>query len=272
MTKTRPPLRSGFRSWFRSAPAQRMYTHVIDQPFLFPAPTKDDAYQFDVVVRLQWTGTGHCSLLALNAEIDRSRERFRWFVNDTVRQIARGFKPYRPEEAEAAVNARLHGVRVVENGIHLECTAVTRVVPPQAVVQQLQQVWQQRLEREAGHESAVREIGTLIELRTHWRQFLSDGMEDWITPYAVRLAGHENLAKVTDAMLADRHKAAQELLERINRLVDAQQAANVFDFVQGSDTVLRRTLEMLGLPVPESARGSMFGPDDVPPQNGRGRG
>jgi hypothetical protein len=64
-------------------------------------------------------------------------------------------------------------------------------------------------------------------------------------------------------MLAERHAKAQQLLQMVKQVMEAQQATNVFEFVASSETVLRNTLTMLGLPVPDPVPGSVFSnPDD----------
>ncbi|GAA1015167.1 hypothetical protein Aple_068180 [Acrocarpospora pleiomorpha] len=257
---------SVIRSWFRSTPIlESSSTHVIDPPFTFETPAFNDSFHFPVSVRLQWRATGNCPEGTLSSEVNLCRERFRYFVEDTIRFYARGFEPHRAADAEATVNEKLKGVRVVDHGVQLECTAVIRLLPPLPVVQQQQQFLHQRLEREAGHEATKRQIEVMTDLRRRWREFLSEGLDDWITPHAVRLAETSTgIANVTDTMLGERRDEAEAFLGMVQRVVEAQRAANVFDFVTSSETVMRNTLKMMGLPVPDLVPGSVFGdPDDA---------
>jgi hypothetical protein len=253
---------SAIASWFRPSPILDPFdTYVIDDPFTFETPALDDAYLFLASARLQWEAKGKCYEETLTQEIERRRARFRLFVDDTVREVAREFAPHRAKEAEAEINRRLKGVRVISNGIQLECTAVTRLLPAAPVVQQQQQIWHKRIEREARHEAIKREIAGLRELRGLWRDFLSEGMDDWITPHAVRLAEEPvRVAAVSESMLDDRKNEAEQLVGMVNRVVAAQQGMDIFDYVVSSETVLRNTLKMMGVPVPipDPGDGSLF--------------
>ncbi|GLX93932.1 hypothetical protein [Herbidospora sp. NBRC 101105] len=256
---TRRPGR--FRSWFRPTEEviQPVRIHRIDLPFTFHTPAQTDAMPFFVTARLQWTAFGPQPESALEKEIGRHRERWRNFVDDTIRGIARTYPPHHAEEAETEVNRRLNGLRVFEGGVQIDCTAVCRLTPAQPILDQRQAAWLTRIRLEDAAEQMRRDIASMRELRRLWRDFLNEGLDDWLTPYAVRLAeGGAGIAETTERLLEDRRSEAERLLDVIKNIIDAQQAADVYEFTVRSETVMRKTLEMMGLPVPDPVPGSIF--------------
>ncbi|GAB1823470.1 hypothetical protein [Herbidospora sp. RD11066] len=250
-----------FRSWFR--PTEEVIEPVliyrIDLPFTFQTPAQTDAMPFGVAVRLQWMAVGPHTEPVLEKEIGRHRDRWRSFVDDTVREIARRHPPHHAEEAETEVNRRLHGLRVFDDGVQIDCTAVTRLTPAQPILDQRQAAWLKRIQREDATEHMRLTIASMRELRQLWRDFLDEGLNDWLTPYAVRLAEEKaGAADTTTTLLEQRKAEAERLLNVVKQVMDAQQATDVYEFTVRSETVMRKTLEMMGLPVPDPIPGSVF--------------
>ncbi|WP_061295803.1 hypothetical protein [Herbidospora cretacea] len=256
---TRPTGR--FRSWFQSPEevVDPVSIHRIDDPFTFQTPAEHDTLPFGAAVRLQWAATGPRTESALEQEIGRHRERWRWFVDDTVRGITRGHPPHHAEAAEAEVNRRLRGLRVFDDGVQIDCTAVTRLTPAPPILELRQTAWLARIQKEDEATEMRQTVQTMNELRRLWRDFLHDGLGDWLTPYAVDLAERTaGAGQTTTALLKNRREETERLLRVIREVMDAQQTTDVYEFTVRSETVMRKTLEMMGLPVPDPVAGSIF--------------
>ncbi|WP_436758561.1 hypothetical protein [Streptosporangium sp. V21-05] len=265
----RAPSRQGrftrFMEWLGSPVSSPSYpepvnTRVIDPPFSFDTPALNDGFAFTVSIRLHWSATGECSRSALRTAIDGQREASRWHISDTVRRVAREHAPHLPHRAEARINERIKGVRLFTvDGVQLECTAYLRVEAAQPIVRQQQEMWQQRLADQEAHETAKVNVERMNELRELWRDFLSEGMTHWVSPYAARLAENAGVMAQTSAeMVNHRNADTERLLTLIGQVMNAQQSTNVYEFVVSSETVLRNTLTMMGLPVPDPGPGSLF--------------
>ncbi|WP_182906533.1 hypothetical protein [Microbispora sp. H13382] len=271
-TSSRPGLGTRFRDWLRSwlfplpYDGESSHTEITDPPFTFDTPALGDAYMFTVSVRLQWSALGTGPDSDLSGAIKRHRERVRWTVSDIVRGAAREFPPHTPQQAEAEIGRRLKTMRLPQekDGTQVECTAFTRVGAPLPLVDQLQEIWSRRVADEERHESARRTAVRVRELRDVWRDFLSEGMDDWISPYAVGLAETpQDISSLMKQMLQERQEEAQRLLDMVDNVMTAQQRADVYDFVVSSETVLRHTLKMMGIPVPDPAPDSLFAADGL---------
>jgi hypothetical protein len=99
-----------------------------------------------------------------------------------------------------------------------------------------------------------------VYYRRRWDQFLNEAAESANAQHAVRLAEDpSNLAQALEDVLEGRKKGATELLTLIHKIIEAQQSADILDLVVKSETVLRETLKMMGIPVPD-AEGTLLAP------------
>lgn len=236
---------------------------VDDQPFEFWTPARGDGFAFHVSVRLHWEATGSGARAALRRAVGERRDAFRWRLEDAVRPVARQHAPHEPHLAEQEINELIKGMRLFgeDEKVQFVCVATSRVTPALPIVRQQQKLWLSRVAQEELHRRAVETADRMRESREAWRAFLSEGMDDWITPYAVRLAESRNdvAGTVTD-MLDHRKREAKDLLALVSQIMSAHQSTNVYDFVVSSETVLRNTLSMMGIAMPEPPPDSLFSP------------
>ncbi|MFC4588939.1 hypothetical protein [Sphaerisporangium corydalis] len=233
----------------------------IDSPFSFETPALSDGFAFTVSIRLHWSATGRSDVSLLHDTIDVHREGIRWHLSDIVRRIARQYGPHLPHEAEAEINRQIKGARLFHeyDAVQLECVAYSRVGSALPVVGLQQEIWRERLARVESHEAAKVDIDRMRELRRLWRDLLAEGIDDWIAPYAVRLAEDpRNVAQTVQEMFAHRRQEAERLLTLVREIMTTQQSTNVYEFVVSSETVLRNTLTMMGIPVPDPDPESLF--------------
>jgi hypothetical protein len=236
---------------------------VYDQPFEFWTPALNDGYPFHVSIRLCWELKGAGARNALRESVGVRRGAFRQRLEDAVRPVARRHAPHEPHLAEKEINEVIKGMRLFEEDekVQFVCTATSRVTPAWPIVQQQQKMWLSRLAQEEMHRRAVLAAVRMRESREAWRSFLSEGMDDWITPYAVRLAeSREDVAGTVTEMLDYRKSEAADLLALVSQIMSAHQSTNVYDFVVSSETVLRNTLTMMGIPMPDPPPDSLFSP------------
>ncbi|MFD0657622.1 hypothetical protein [Thermocatellispora tengchongensis] len=186
----------------------------------------------------------------LHRAVNGRREGFRWLVADKVRHGARRFPPHLPEQAEAHLAESLVPIVVTEHdGTQVTCTPYVWIGSARPLVEFRQRTWLERLTAETAHETAQADIARLRELRALWRAFLSEGMDDWMTTYALRLAERkQDAAGVHTEMVDHRREDAQRLLEMVEKIIAGHRITNAYEFMVDSETVLKRTLQMMGVP------------------------
>ncbi|MFC6080419.1 hypothetical protein [Sphaerisporangium aureirubrum] len=264
--RARPSPWARFGTWLSSLlrrVRKPITEEVDDQPFEFWTPALHDGFPFHVSIRLSWQVKGAGARRALREAVGERREAFRQRLEDAVRPVARLRAPHEPHLAEKEINELIKGMRLFEEDekVQFACTATSRVTPAWPIVQQQQKLWLSRVAQEEMHRRAVLAVGRMRESREAWRSFLSEGMDDWITPYAVRLAeSHEDVAGTVTEMLDYRRNEASDLIALVSQIMSAHQSTNVYDFVVSSETVLRNTLTMMGIPMPDPPPDSLFSP------------
>ncbi|GAA5068536.1 hypothetical protein HNP84_008397 [Thermocatellispora tengchongensis] len=236
---------------FRAQADMRALT-IIDPPVEYETPALHDGFGFRVKVRLQWTVRGEGTDADLHRAVNGRREGFRWLVADKVRHGARRFPPHLPEQAEAHLAESLVPIVVTEHdGTQVTCTPYVWIGSARPLVEFRQRTWLERLTAETAHETAQADIARLRELRALWRAFLSEGMDDWMTTYALRLAERkQDAAGVHTEMVDHRREDAQRLLEMVEKIIAGHRITNAYEFMVDSETVLKRTLQMMGVPLP----------------------
>ncbi len=98
-------------------------------------------------------------------------------------------------------------------------------------------------------------------LRDGWDRFLDDAAKSKNAQHAVQLAENpHNIAEVLEEVLKDRRKGAEDLVSLINKIVEVQRSADILDLVVRSETVLRKTLEMMGIQLPAMDADALLAP------------
>jgi hypothetical protein len=234
-------------------------------------PALGDSYDFTVDVECCWCASGDMTEDALQAKIDDYVPAFERIIRRAVRAAARKHVPYRPEDAELAVNAAIRGAVDAElaatpdlDGAVLNLDAASQVSIAEPVRALQQNLLSQRMNSAALLDVSEMLAIRLGELRACWRKFIGDGQDDWFTPYAVQLAQEpEHAAAILFGMGAQRRKDAETLVGRVATIAHGYETMDLLEFAAASDTALRHTYEIFGIPIPDAGPTPF---DDAPPE------
>jgi hypothetical protein len=221
-----------------------------DRPDSFPSPAAEPAYDFTVEVHYRKTVLGrHRTSLWLD---ERESGRTSGIVRETARQISREYSILEPGRAEQAINEELDR-RLAEGGraSRPAWSARVEVAAPDEVREMMRRGLQERYQIESRARADELRLDKTELLRRRWAGFLNDAAKNPTAPHALTLAEKpEDFAQVLRAMLDERRNDVGEWLDLVTRIVEAHQSAGVLDLVVESDSVLRKTLEMMGIELP----------------------
>lgn len=219
----------------------------------FSAPAKDGVYDFDITVHTSWAATGARRSHARPDPDERDHICRR--IRAETRTIAHEHSPFSPGEAEQDINVRLdRALREMtnhDNRVLLRWSACAEVSLSEEV-RQLQRERTRRLHQIESDAAAVElQARKAEDARLAWERFLAQASQSRYVRYAMRLAEQPHVtAQVVAEMLDDNQETAAHFLDRLDKLVTAQQRSNVYDLVVGSESALRDAMRALGLPVP----------------------
>jgi hypothetical protein len=219
------------------------------KPESFPAPAAEPAHDFLVEVFYSKNpGTRRSSVWLY----ERERREMSGFVRETARRVSREYSILHPGNAEQAINAelgrRLHKGRSAGRATW---SARVEVTAPDQVRAMMREELQKRYEIESRAGQNELRLDMTERLHRRWTGFLNDAAKNPIGPYALELAANpEDIAQVLRTMLKERHKDTGEWLTLVARIVEAHRDAGILDLVVESNSVLRRTLEMMGIELP----------------------
>lgn len=230
----------------------------------FPSPAHGEAFDFAVTVRLSQLPDGRRSQpMPDREEIGRVRA----LVQQTVRVATRKHSIFEPAVAEKAVNEVLDGrlaeASRIDRAIICRWSGRAELELPEEVkeIRRAHLVHMHQIEAQA--EATKLRVKKLRESSAAWEQLLSEATRSSFARYAIRLTGDSDAtADIFEKMLDARRKDAEELLELVAKIVDAQRAASVYDLVLASDSALRGAFERLGVPLPPANPDSLFAPLD----------
>ncbi|GLZ02893.1 hypothetical protein Acsp03_03600 [Actinomadura sp. NBRC 104412] len=232
--------------------------------FEFRVPAKGDGYDFFVVVNFTWCVTGHAYGEKLISRASEHREILRDRAAARLRGVSRDFPPYEAGAAEKTFHGTLgelfagtcltYASGTVDDGAARPIEHYTLLRLDKPVRKAQREAWSSRQEAHNRHEEARMLAAQLGEQRLLWREFLSNGQADWLTPYAMALAENpEDAAKITEKMTGDRYDKARELATHIEKQVREYNARDAFDLMVQNDLVLRHLLRLIGVPgLPEA--------------------
>lgn len=253
-----------------SRPAPAELSEVGEEPdvtpeeasYVFTAPSQGDGYKFKVSVWL-WRRSTTGSLVfrpwkELREDKDHS---IKDYVRDIVRRSLRQHSVFHAAQAEESANVAVQNwlANLPVDSVAGRWRAVIEVEVPDEV-----------RKLRCAHESELYKISTRAEQialhieklrvsRTICENFLREAMESSTARHAVRLTqALDNVADITDQMLAERSEKGEQLLELFAKIVDAQRHANAFELVLASESALRAAFERLDVPLPPSDPDSPF--------------
>lgn len=233
----------------------------------YDAPSREAAYNFKVVVYCFWRPAHRrwSSRWAIERE---ELARVHEIIRKTVRASTRAFSIFDPAAAEETTNANL--VRALDSAtqaatlIRTGWTARAEVQIPNEVLAVMRKAWEEEYKIEAKAKAARLVMNTTSELRTGWDKFINEAAGSKNAHHAVRLAEEpKNVAKVLDDVMHDRREDTRKFLTLIDKIVEAHRSADVLDLVVNSQSVLRKTLRLMGIPVGEEEVDTLFEPLDA---------
>lgn len=254
--------------------ANRRVIHPGDA-FLLRTPAEGDAYEFTVAVHITWCVEGDETVKRLRARLPRFHRDLEERLLRRLRPVVRAYPPYEPQKAEEKagpeVDTELSNVEYRFDHGCARPRAGRVLVSPAKEVRDLQRVaWKRRQEMTNGHDLAELLKTQLGERREWWTAFLGDGLDQWLTPYAVELAEDPNAApEVVRRLRDDEKERITELAETFKKQTHGYRQSDDFDTMISNETVLRHLIKTIGLPVPPP--GHPFGePPDIRAVNGNG--
>lgn len=233
-------------------------------PGFLTAPAREPAYDFEVTVYCSWQPVRRRWSSHWPPDREELAQVYE-IIRGTVRLSSRDFSIFEPAKAERAINTRLaeelgnaeRSGRPISPG----WTARAELGLPDEVLALMRKTLDEEYGIRAKAKSTTLLMSKTGELREGWDQFLNDAAGSRNAQHAVRLAENpSNVAQVLEEVLKDRRKGAEDLLTLINKIVEAQRSADILDLVVKSETVLRETLKMMGIPLPETEEGTLLEP------------
>lgn len=230
----------------------------------FTAPAREPAYDFEVAVYCSWKPPRR--RWPVRWDMDSEERAYVYeIIRGTVRQSCTEFSIFAPATAEQAINARLadrlDNAARLGGSISPGWTARAELKLPSEVLALMRKALEQEYEIRAKAKVAALLMSTTGELREGWDRFLDDAAGSPNAQHAVRLAENpRDVAQVLEEVLQDRRKGAEKLLTLIDKIVEAHRSVDILDLVINSETVLRKTLEMMGIPVPATEGGTLLAP------------
>ncbi|GAA1007295.1 hypothetical protein Aple_017800 [Acrocarpospora pleiomorpha] len=230
--------------------------------YVFTAPSHGDGHRFKVSVWL-WRRSTTGSLVfrpwkELREDKDHS---IKDYVRDIVRRSLRRHSVFDAAQAEESANVAVETwlANLPADSVAGRWRAVIEVEVPDEV-----------RKLRCAHESEIYKIRTRAEQialrvdklrvsRVICEDFLKEAMESSTARHAVRLTQDlDNVADITDQMLAERREKAEQLFKLFTKIVDAQRHANAFELVLASESALRAAFERLDVPLPPPDPNSPF--------------
>jgi len=274
---SRPRGRFGWlgRLWRRRAPdidtpiptlPTRLTINIEETLPPFTTPAHGDAHDFTVSIDLCWCVTGVGAEHELRGRIDARRAELTAAVQAATRPIGRRYAPYRPGDAEGplalAVRDSIDATLAAtpdEYGAVLSCVPRLRVEMEPALRELQRPLAEAQIKLEGRFDLSALYARRLDELRRIWRDVIRAGLPEWESPYAADVALHpEQAAKALFAIDSARRKEAESLVERVAKVTTSHEQLDLLEFALVSDTALRRTFELLGIPLPDAGPESPF--------------
>jgi hypothetical protein len=232
----------------------------------FPAPAAEPAYDFKVIVYCATQPARRSRFFSwlLARKEERELSQLSEIIRDTIRQTARKFSIFESGVAERAINEslakRLNGADG-DRAFTLHWTARAEVALPDEVLAVMRGALEEEYEIRVKAKATALRMTQTDELRQGWERFLDDAAKSKNAHHAVELAENpDHIAEVLEQVLNDRRKGAAELVDLIDKIVNVQRSTDILDLVVRTETVLRKTLEMMGIQVPETEKDSLLAP------------
>jgi hypothetical protein len=238
-----------------------------DDVFRLRAPAKGDAFEFGITINLSWCVEGGSSAKRLRRHLPRFRRDVEERLLNSIRPVCRKHAPFDPEGAEmelaSAVHAGLGDAQYAfGKGYARPRPGRVHVSPAKEVRDIARTAWQRRQEMVHGHDLAELLRDQLGQRRGWWKTFIEEGLGDWLTPYAVRIAEDTDDISGTLARLRDEQRERyEELAGTVEEQARGYRESDDYETMLTNETVLRHLVKTIGLPVPDHAHPFGRSPD-----------
>ncbi|WP_431916352.1 hypothetical protein [Nonomuraea jabiensis] len=219
------------------------------EPFVLGSPAKGDAYDFSVTLLRTATSAGKRTRALLNDEVPEAEAVLQRACQE-VRSTTRRFEITEAGAAEQAANEKLRSISGSMTGAY-RWTVRAEVNVPEEIRQLNRDSHRKLHDITSDAAAALLRIKSTDEVRQKWQEFLAAVEGSARVVHAIQLAAApEQLPQIIAELVEQRQQGAQELLGTVDRIMQSYQAVDMLDFVVSNESVLRSTLELLGLPVP----------------------
>jgi hypothetical protein len=225
------------------------------EPAYLTVPARDPAYNFKVLLYCTKLAGRRRRINSSTAEVD-DLSRLADIARVTIRETARTFSIYEPAAAEQAINARLDGqlddAYRKDRILLWRWEARAEITLPDEVLGLMRNAFKEEYQIRVNARTTELRMTETDELRQRWDRFLDEAAKSPNAQHAVRLAENpDDIAGTLEEVLNDRRVRAADLITLLAKIVEVQRSADIFELVVRSDTVLRKTLEMMGIELPE---------------------
>lgn len=219
------------------------------EPFVLTAPAKGDAYDFSVTLLRTATSAGKSARALLDDEVPEAEAVLQRACQE-VRVITRQFDITEAGAAERAANEKLQSISGAMTGVYRWTVRAEVNVPDE--VRQLNRDSHRKLHGiRSDAAAALLHISSTDEVRQKWQEFLAAVEGSARVVHAIQLAAApEQLPQIIADLDKQRQQGAQKLLDTVDKIMQSYEKVDMLDFVVRNESVLRSTLELLGLPVP----------------------
>jgi len=219
------------------------------EPYVLASPAKGDAYDFSVTLFRTASSAGKRVRALLNDEVPEAEAVLQRACQE-VRPITRRFEITEAGAVEQAANERLGSISGALTGVH-RWTIRAEVNVPEEIRLLNRNAHRKQHEIRSGAAAALLEIESKDEIRRKWQEFLAAVEGSARVVHAIQLAvAPEKLPEIIAELDEQRQQGAHDLLGTVDKIMQNYQNVDMLDFVVRNESVLRRTLELLGLPVP----------------------
>jgi hypothetical protein len=222
------------------------------EPFVLVSPAKGDAYDFSVTLFRTATSGGRRARALLSDELPEAEAVLQRACQE-VRSTTRRFEITAAGAAERATNDNLQAISGSMTGVY-RWAVRAEVNVPEEIRQLNREAHKRRHDIRADADAALLQIKSTDEVRQKWQEFLTAVVGSAQVEDAIRLAvSPEQLPQIIAGLVEQRQQGAQQLLGTIDTITQRYETVDMLDFMVKNETVLRKTLELLGLPVPPQA-------------------
>ncbi|MEU0482415.1 hypothetical protein ABZ260_24915 [Streptosporangium sp. NPDC006013] len=219
------------------------------EPFTFDSPAKGDTYDFSVTLHRTVRSPGRRARAVFDDEVPEAESVLQRAFEE-IRPVTRQFEITEAGAAELAANQRLASVASAMTGSH-RWIVRAEVNICEEVRQLNRDTYRKQHAIRSEAAAALLHIESTDKVRLKWQKFLAAVEGSDRAAQTIQLtADRTQLPEIIRGLVERREQNAQELLSTVDRIMQSYLAVDMLDFVMSNETVLRRTLELLGLPIP----------------------